>query len=210
MWHEVGRPRSQRADEDRRDDEARGRVRQGCRHRRACAAERRNQHDVEHDAAHESRADGQALQAGAPTRDERATEELDRRDPERGHDQDAKHADRVSELVPEDDRAEDRRRREHDDAEERRDEDDGAEDARGQPRRLVPCGSDQIRPLDVGKSRRQVPKSLGPGDGDAVHPELPRAGDRAQEPLIEAVVAEQHDPARVGPGSERQRASGER
>ncbi len=176
----------------------------------ARAAEGRNQDDVEHDAADEPRSDRKALQARAPSRDERAAEELDRRDADRGHDEDAEHADRVAELVSEDDGAEDRRRCEHDETEERRDDDDCAENARGQPRRLVPSGPDQIRPLDVGKSRRQVPKSLGPGDRDAVHAELPRACDRAQQPLVEAVVAEQHDPARVGPDAEGQRASGER
>ena len=184
-------------------------MRQGSRDGCARAAEGRNQQDVEHDAAHESRADGQALQARAPTRDERATEELDRRDSERGHDQDAKHADRVAELVSEDDGAEDRRRREHDETEDRGDDDDCAENASGEPRRLFPSGPDQVRPLDVGERRWQVPEGLGPGDSDAVDPELPRPGDRAQQPLIEAVVAEQHDPARMGPGSEGQRAPGE-
>jgi hypothetical protein len=184
-------------------------VRQRGRDCRAGAAERRNQRDVESDAAHESRSDGQALQAGAPACHERAAEELDGRHSERRHDEDAEHADRVTELFPEDHYAEDRRRREHDETEERRDEDRCAEDARGQPRGLFPSGPDEVRSLDEGERGRQVPERLGPGDGDAVHPELPRAGDRSQEPLVEAVVAEQHDPARVGPGSEGERPPSE-
>ena len=184
-------------------------MRQRGRDRRAGAAERRNQRDVERDAAHESRSDSQALQAGVPARHERAAKELDGRHPERRHNEDAEHADGVTELVPEDHDAEDRCRREHDETEERGDEDGRAEDARGQPRGLFPSGSDQVWSLDEGERSRQIPEGFGPGDGDAVHPELARAGDRAQEPLVEAVVAEQHDPARVGPGPELERSPGE-
>lgn len=154
----------------------RQRSRDGC----ARAPEGRNQQDVERDAADEPRSDRQALQARAPARDERAAEELDRRDAERGHDEDAEHADRVAELVSEDDGAEDWRRRDHDESEERGDEDDCAENASGEPRRLFPSGPDQVRPLDVGERRRQVPEGLGPGDSDAVDPKLTRPGNRPQ------------------------------
>ena len=106
--------------------------------------------------------------------------------------------DGAAELLAEDGDAEERRGGEHHDGADGRDQHRRPEDARRRSAAPRPSArSYEIGPLHGGERGRQVPERLGPGDRDAVDAQLPRPGDRTEQPLVEPVVAEQHHAPRV-------------
>jgi hypothetical protein len=101
------------------------------------------------------------------------------------------------ELLSEDGVAEERRQEEQAERQGDGEEHGCAEDRGGAFGRVLVGSTHDVGALDVRQRRRQEEEALGPGDGDAVQPELARAADRACQPLVEPVVAHQHHVARV-------------